>query len=63
MKSGVEPLELLVEKRDWKREVDWQKYVEFTKSVFDQLLDALGMDIEKIISETKGVKDIRSFFG
>ncbi len=61
-KSGVEPLEILIEKADWKREIDWQKYEEFAKSVFDQLLDALGLDIEKIITETKGVRDIRSFF-
>ncbi len=62
-KSGVEPLEIALKKRtDWRREVDWQKYEEYTKSVFDQLLDALGMDIEQILSESKGVTDITKFF-
>ena len=59
----MEPLEIALKKRtDWRREVDWQKYEEYTKSVFDQLLDALGMDIEQILSESKGVTDITKFF-
>ena len=57
-KNGVEPLEIAKIK-----DVDWSKYIEFTKSVFDQLLDALGLDIEKILSEAKGVVDITKFFG
>ncbi|MGQ4892761.1 MAG: DNA-directed DNA polymerase I [Candidatus Njordarchaeia archaeon] len=62
-KSGVEPLENLLNKRgDWKKDIDWAKYEEYTKSVFDQLLDALGLEIEKIISKSKGVTDITSFF-
>lgn len=62
-KTGVEPLENIVKKKiNWKKEIDWSKYEEYTKSVFDQLLDALGLEIEKIISKSKGVTDITSFF-
>jgi DNA polymerase I len=40
----VRPLELAK-----KEEVDTEKYMEYLRSTFDQLLDALGYDFEEIL--------------
>jgi len=56
-KDGVAPLEIANIEN-----IDWSKYEEYTQSVFDQLLDALGMSINEIISKAKGVVDISKFF-
>ncbi|MBI2126898.1 MAG: DNA-directed DNA polymerase I [Thaumarchaeota archaeon] len=42
--NGVRPLELAK-----KEEVDTEKYMEYLRSTFDQLLDALGYDFEEIL--------------
>ena len=39
-------------------EVDIQKYMEYLRSTFDQVLDALGVEFEDLI----GVKKLESFF-
>jgi len=57
-RDGVMPIEA----KPKPSEIDWNKYVEFTKSVFDQLLDALGMSVSEIESKAKGVKDLSSFW-
>lgn len=57
-KDGVAP----VEAKPKLSEIDWSKYIEFTKSVFDQLLDALGMSIAEIESKAKGVQDLSKFW-
>ncbi len=57
-RDGVMPLEA----RPKASEIDWNRYIEFTKSVFDQLLDALGMSISEIESKARGVKDLSSFW-
>jgi DNA polymerase I len=50
---GVKPVQLA--KKD---EVDVQKYMEYLRSTFDQVLDALGVEFEDLI----GVKKLESFF-
>lgn len=50
---GVKPVQLA--KID---EVDVQKYMEYLRSTFDQVLDALGVEFEDLI----GVKKLESFF-
>lgn len=57
-RDGVMPIEA----KPKLSEIDWNKYIEFTKSVFDQLLDALGMSVSEIESKAKGVKDLSSFW-
>jgi DNA polymerase I len=51
--SGVKPVQLA--RID---EVDIQKYMEYLRSTFDQVLDALGVEFEDLI----GVKRLESFF-
>lgn len=43
-KDGVKPLDLAK-----KEEVDTEKYMEYLRSTFDQLLDALGYDFDEIL--------------
>ena len=43
-KEGVKPLALAR-----KEEVDTEKYMEYMRSTFDQLLDALGYDFDEIL--------------
>jgi len=57
-KDGVAP----VEAKPRPSEIDWNKYIEFTKSVFEQLLDALGMSFSEIESKAKGVVDLSKFW-
>ncbi|RLE72549.1 MAG: hypothetical protein DRZ80_07120, partial [Thermoprotei archaeon] len=57
-RDGVAPIEL----KPRLSEIDWNKYIEFTKSVFEQLLDALGMSFSEIESKAKGVRDLSSFW-
>lgn len=57
-KDGVAPVEL----RPRPSEIDWNKYIEFTRSVFEQLLDALGMSFSEIESRAKGVMDLSKFY-
>jgi len=45
-KDGVKPLELVT----WK-DVNFDKYVEYAKSMFEQLLDALDMNFDTIIGK------------
>lgn len=45
-KDGVKPLALVT----WE-DVNTDKYVEYMKSMFGQLLDALGMDFDAIIGK------------
>ncbi|MGQ9722216.1 MAG: DNA-directed DNA polymerase I [Candidatus Jordarchaeum sp.] len=47
-KDGVRPVELAN-----KEEIDTEKYKEYLKSTFEQVLDALGIDFDKIIGLTK----------
>ena len=41
------------------QEIDVNKYLEYFSSTFEQVLDALGMDIEELMGGTK----LESFFG
>jgi DNA polymerase I len=50
---GVKPLELTK-----KEDVDVDKYVEFMKSTFEQVLDALGYDFEELM----GARKLEEFF-
>ncbi|MEM2146083.1 MAG: DNA polymerase domain-containing protein, partial [Candidatus Jordarchaeaceae archaeon] len=47
-KDGVRPVELAV-----KDEIDTDKYKEYLKSTFEQVLDALGISFDKIVGVTK----------
>ncbi|MCR8453871.1 MAG: DNA-directed DNA polymerase I [Crenarchaeota archaeon] len=62
-KDGPWPVETLKEDKQWRRRVDLEKYFEFTRSVFDQLLDALGMKIEDLEKKARGLTEISSFLG
>ena len=46
--NGVKPVQIASNS-----EVDVDKYVEYLRSTFDQILDALGLDFEEIIGLTK----------
>ena len=52
--SGVKPVELTS-----RSEVDVEKYVEYLKGTFDQVLDALGLNFDEIIGLTR----LASFLG
>ena len=56
-KDSVTPVELKPKKSD----IDWPKYIEYTRSVFEQLLDSLGMSFSEIESKAKGVADLSKF--
>lgn len=62
-KDGPWPVEVLKKDKQWKKRVDMEKYFEFTRSVFDQLLDALGMRIEDLEKKARGITELSSFFG
>ncbi|MHA1644085.1 MAG: DNA-directed DNA polymerase I [Candidatus Freyarchaeota archaeon] len=47
-KDGVRPVELAS-----KEELDTDKYTEYLKSTFEQVLDAIGIDFDKIIGITR----------
>ncbi len=47
-KDGVRPVELAS-----KEEIDTEKYQEYLKSTFEQVLDAIGIDFQKIIGVTR----------
>ncbi|MEM2134721.1 MAG: DNA-directed DNA polymerase I [Candidatus Jordarchaeaceae archaeon] len=47
-KDGVRPVELAS-----KEEIDTEKYQEYLKSTFEQVLDAIGVDFQKIIGVTR----------
>jgi DNA polymerase I len=47
-KDGVRPVELAV-----KEEIDTDKYKEYLKSTFDQILDSLGISFDRIVGITK----------
>lgn len=47
-KDGVRPVELAV-----KEELDTDKYKEYLKSTFDQILDSLGISFDRIVGITK----------
>jgi len=51
--QGVKPVQLA--KID---DIDIQKYMEYLRSTFEQVLDALGVEFEDLI----GVKKLESFF-
>ncbi len=51
---GVKPIQLANV-----QEIDVTKYLEYFSSTFEQVLDALGMDIEEFMGGTK----LESFFG
>lgn len=53
---GVEPLAFAEPP-----EVDWEKYLEFAESAFDQLLDAFGLSFQRIEHEAKGIKRLSDF--
>jgi len=55
-KDDVLPVEL----NPRKSEIDWDKYLEYTRSVFEQLLDALQMSYSEIEAKAKGVVDLSS---
>lgn len=57
-KGGVEPLKFADPKY-----VNWEKYLEFAETAFDQLLDAFGLSFEKIKREAKGIKGLDEFLG
>ena len=61
-KDGPWPVEVLKKDPRWWYRVDLEKYMEFTRSVFDQLLDALGIKIEELEKRAKGVAELSSFF-
>jgi DNA polymerase I len=46
--DGVTALELAKD-----RDVDVDKYIEFHKSMFEQILDPLGLDYEELLGHTK----------
>lgn len=52
-KEGVEPLQLAR-----KDQIDTEKYIEYLRSTFEQVLDALGIDFNNIV----GVTSLESFF-
>ncbi|MFB0560150.1 MAG: DNA-directed DNA polymerase I [Candidatus Lokiarchaeia archaeon] len=47
-KDGVRPVELAN-----KEEIDTEKYTEYLKSTFEQVIDAIGIDFDKIVGITK----------
>jgi DNA polymerase I len=51
--QGVKPVQLA--KLD---DIDIQKYTEYLRSTFEQVLDALGIEFEDLV----GVKKLESFF-
>ena len=51
--SGVKPVQLASI-----HEIDVEKYTEYIRSTFEQVLDALGLDYE----ELTGAKKLESFF-
>ncbi len=60
-RDGPWPVELLKRDKYWKKKIDLEKYYEFTRSVFDQLLDALGMRIEELEKKARGIAELSSF--
>lgn len=54
--AGVEPLAFAEP-----REVDWEKYLEFAESAFDQLLNAFDISFQRIAQEAKGIKRLSDF--
>lgn len=60
-RDGPWPIELLKNDRYWRKKVDLEKYFEYTRSVFDQLLDALGMKIEELEKKARGIAELSSF--
>ena len=62
-KDGPWPVEVLKKDPRWWYRIDLEKYIEFTRSVFDQLLDALGIKIEELEKRARGVAELSSFFG
>jgi DNA polymerase I len=50
---GVKPVQLAN-----KQEIDVEKYEEYMRSTFDQVLDAIGLDYD----ELTGAKKLESFF-
>ncbi len=62
-RDGPWPVEILKKDPRWKYKIDLEKYIEFTTSVFDQLLDALGIKIEELEKRARGVAEISTFFG
>ena len=62
-RDGPWPIEILKKDPRWKYKIDLEKYIEFTTSVFDQLLDALGIRIEELEKRARGVAEISTFFG
>ncbi len=51
---GVKPVELAKPE-----DIDVEKYVEYMRGTFDQLLDSLGYDFDEILGATK----LEDFFG
>jgi len=57
-KSGPIPVEL----NPPKSIIDWEKYIEHAKTVFAQLLDAMGIDINELEAKARGITRLSRFF-